>query len=55
VFLAWKGDHSPHHVHVYKDGVFVVKWDLEHWRAMKGEASERVQQLVRELKDEGLL
>jgi hypothetical protein len=29
VFLAWKGDHSPRHVHVYKDGTLIVKWDLE--------------------------
>lgn len=29
VLVTWKGDHSPRHVHVYRDGVFVLKWDLE--------------------------
>lgn len=38
IFLGWVGDHSPRHVHVYKDGKLVVKWDLEHWLPMKGEA-----------------
>lgn len=28
VFVTWKGDHAPRHVHVYRDGKLVVKWDL---------------------------
>jgi len=55
VFLTWKGDHSPRHVHVYKGGKLVVKWDLENWQPMKGEASARVLRLIRELEDEGTL
>lgn len=55
VFLSWKGDHSPRHVHVYRDGKLVVKWDLENWLAMKGSASARLRALIRELEDEGLL
>ena len=55
VFLGWKGDHSPRHVHVYRDGTFVVKWDLDNWRPMKGETNARVLDLIRELEDEGLL
>lgn len=55
VFVGWKGDHSPRHVHVYRDGKLVVKWDLDNWQAMEGFASNRVKGLIRELKDEGLL
>ena len=55
MFLSWKGDHSPWHVHVYRDGRLVVKWDLENWQPMKGRASHRVLRLVRELLDEELL
>jgi hypothetical protein len=55
IFVAWKGDHSPHHVHVYRQGRFVVKWDLENWRPMRGDASPRVVKLIRALLDEGLL
>jgi hypothetical protein len=55
VFVTWKGDHSPYHVHVYRDGELVVKWDLENDVAMKGEASRKVLETIRELQTEGLL
>jgi hypothetical protein len=55
VFLTWKGDHSPRHVHVYKGGKLVVKWDLDNWQPMKGRASARVLRLIRLLEDEGAL
>ena len=54
VFLSWRGDHG-HHVHVYRDGSFVVKWDLDNWLPMKGRASRHVLALIRELRDEGRL
>jgi len=53
VFVTWKGDHVPRHIHVYRDGRLVVKWDLENRRSMKGKASRRVLDLVRRLEDEG--
>lgn len=55
VFIAWTGDHEPRHVHVYRDAVMVVKWDLENDIAMRGRASARVRELIAELKREGLL
>jgi len=55
VFLAWAGDHSPRHVHVYRDGTLVVKWDLDNWQPMKGQASARLQRLPSELVEEGRL
>lgn len=55
MFLTWKGDHSPRHVHVYRDGTLVVKWDLDNERSMKGDASSRVRRLIEELESEGLL
>jgi hypothetical protein len=54
VFITWKGDHSPYHVHVYRDGKLVVKWDLENDVPMKGEASRRILGFIRELPAEGL-
>ena len=51
VFIAWKGDHPPRHVHVYRD----VKWDLDNRVAMKGVASRRVLTLIAELEAEGVL
>lgn len=55
VFLTWKEDHTPRHVHVYRDGKFVVKWDLDRWQPMEGRASARGLLLIRELEDEGAL
>jgi hypothetical protein len=55
VFVTWKGDHSPRHVHVYKDGKLVVKWDLDNWVPMKGVASARLRGLLEELHKEGWL
>ena len=55
VFLAWVGDHRPRHVHVYRDGKLVVKWDLENWRPMKGSAPLRVVRHLIELRKEGRL
>ena len=55
VFTTWKGDHSPYHVHVYKDRKLVVKWDLENSVAMKGSASRRILRIIQELKVEGEL
>lgn len=55
IFITWVGDHSPRHVHVYKDRKLVLKWDLESEKAMKGKPTRRVLQLIRELQAEGLL
>ena len=41
VFITWVGDHPPRHVHVYRDGKLVVKWDLENRVAMNGHATPR--------------
>ena len=55
VFLAWKGDHSPRHVHVYRDGKLIVKWDLDNWQPMKGKSSARIRRFLTELVEEGRL
>ena len=55
VFLEWKGDHGPRHVHVYRDGVLVVKWDMDNHKAMKGAAPKRVLELIGKLEAEGLI
>ena len=55
IFVTWKGDHSPRHVHVYRDGRLVVKWDLDHTQPMIGKATRRVRELIEELESEGAL
>lgn len=55
VFITWKGDHSPRHVHVYRHGKLIVKWDLENRQAMKGSPTRRILELITELEKEGRL
>jgi len=55
VFVTWKGDHSPRHVHVYRNGALIVKWDLDNRKPMKGRATRRVRVLIEQLESEGLL
>ena len=55
IFVTWTGDHSPRHVHVYRDGELIVKWDLENGKPMKGKATRRVLSIIDELESEGLI
>ena len=43
------------HVHVDRDGELVVKWALDNQKAIKGGATRRILELIRELEAEGLL
>jgi hypothetical protein len=55
VFISWIGDHSPRHVHVYRKGKLVLKWDLENGKPMAGSASKKVLGLIEQLEAEGLI
>jgi hypothetical protein len=36
ILVTRKGDHSPRHVHVYRDGKLVLKWNLDARLPMMG-------------------
>jgi len=55
IFVSWKSDHPPRHVHVYRDGKLVVKWDLDNKQPMKGRATRKLLESIAELEAEGLL
>ena len=55
IFVTWKGDHGPRHVHVYGGRKLVVKWNLDDRVPMKGHAPARVLRLIADLEKEGLL
>jgi len=55
IFWTWKGDHSPRHVHVRRNGKLVLKWDLEKRLPMEGKPTAAVLKLIRQLEREGLL
>jgi hypothetical protein len=54
IFITWKSDHPPRHVHVYRDDRLIVKWDLDNQKPMKG-AITRILELIVELESEGQL
>ena len=55
MFLTWTGDHSPRHVHVYRAGRLVLKWNLDAQAPMAGTPSRRLLGLLERLAGEGLL
>jgi len=55
VFVTWNGDHSPRHVHAYRDGKLVVKWNLDDRVPMRGRPTRRVLQLIAELEKDGII
>ena len=54
IFLSWVGDHG-HHVHVYRDGKFVLKWDLDENQVIKGKITKKLRKMIDQLRKEGLL
>ena len=55
IFVTWKGDHGPRHVHVFKDGRFIVKWDLDNQQVMEGRINRKILAAIAELSREGKL
>ncbi len=53
IFIWYIGDHTPPHVHVYRDGRLVVKWDLLNEAPLFGQINAQITKLVQELKQEG--
>jgi hypothetical protein len=55
IFISWKSDHPPRHVHVYRERKLVVKWDLDNGMVMKGRMTSEILNLIRALQAEGRL
>ena len=55
IFITWIGDHPPRHVHIYRNGKLVLKFDLERWKIMEGTINGKIFNILTELRQEGLL
>jgi len=55
IFITYKGDHDPRHVHIYQDGEEIAKWNLENWVLMSGKVNKKIVKLLIQLVEEGLL
>jgi len=50
VFVTYKGDHLPFHVHIHKDREEIGRWDVENQRPMdKFVMNERLRRGLRKL------
>ena len=55
IFITWKGDHAPRHVHVYEDERLIMRWDLDHWKFISGTPSAAIVRIIEVLVEEGRL
>ena len=55
VFITWVGDHDPNHVHVFKKGKEVLKWNLEAQVVIEGKVTKKIKKVITELVREGKL
>lgn len=55
LFVTWKGDHPPKHVHVYDSSKLVLKFNQEKRVAMSGHLTRRILQYIVELERKGRL
>jgi hypothetical protein len=55
LFITYKGDHPPKHVHVHVKNRRVLKWDLENNGILFGMATRKMIKLIFELQEEGKL
>jgi hypothetical protein len=53
IFVWFIGDHSPPHVHVFRDNHLLARWNLEDWQPLSGNIDGRIDKILRELLDEG--
>jgi len=53
--VTWKGDHSPWHVHVFKDDRLILKFNLEAMVLIDGKLPARILKIIKTLMKEGLL
>ena len=53
LFEWWIGDHSPKHVHVYRNGRLVAKVEVPGLLVLKGTMGRRVKKILDELIREG--
>jgi hypothetical protein len=55
ILVTFVGDHTPRHVHVYRDSRLVLKWDLDNGQPMEGVATRAILKIIEALIKEGKL
>lgn len=53
IFITWKGDHKPNHVHIIKNKREICKWDLDNNQVMEEFINRKMLKALKELIKEG--
>ncbi|OFZ78683.1 MAG: hypothetical protein A2583_07215 [Bdellovibrionales bacterium RIFOXYD1_FULL_53_11] len=53
VFIFWKGDHTPKHVHIFCNNREIAKWNIQDWALMGGSINMKIYKILLELEKEG--
>ena len=51
----WIGDHSPKHVHIYRDGVLVAKVEVPEMLVLSGRLNRPLRKILEQLIEENRL
>jgi hypothetical protein len=54
IVVQYSTDHDPRHVHVFKDGARVLKFDIESWAVMEGKMTPKTRRALESLRREGM-
>jgi hypothetical protein len=46
---------DPPHLHVFQDGVRILKFDIENWTIMEGKMTRKAHRALESLRKEGML
>jgi hypothetical protein len=52
IFVTYIGDHDPRHVHIFRDGKEIAKWNLEASVLMSGAVHRKLLKVLAELVNE---
>ena len=51
----WIGDHTPKHLHVYRDGVLIAKVEMPGLLVLSGKVNHKLKKILKQLVTEKLL
>ncbi len=55
IFRMYQNDHPPPHVHIFKDGKHLDRYDLENGRFMDGTIGRHRGRCLKAMRDAGLI
>jgi hypothetical protein len=55
IVVKYLTDHDPQHVHVFQDGVRILKFDIDNWTVMEGKMTPKARRALESLRKEGMI